>query len=141
MDGMITVHRDYAKRLEQQCLLTSKLDPIHQAVISVFDLALAFMDAYELYGSQAPPKIAETSITRAHYNREIASTHRRRASSISSYDSVDEDEKDQDKHAEAHSGTTYLCRLKKFHATFANEQTCLAPSLGCCASQNSYYSM
>ncbi|KAJ9371099.1 hypothetical protein DTO282F9_5883 [Paecilomyces variotii] len=44
VDGMITVHRSYMTSLEDQCLLSKNLAPIHQAVISLLDLCIHFSD-------------------------------------------------------------------------------------------------
>ncbi|GAD92051.1 gamma-tubulin complex component GCP5, putative [Paecilomyces variotii No. 5] len=44
VDAMITVHQSYMTSLEDQCLLSKNLSPIHQAVISLLDLCIHFSD-------------------------------------------------------------------------------------------------
>lgn len=46
VDKMIIVHIDYVLRLEEQCLLSKKLAPIHGVLISVFELTVSFADAH-----------------------------------------------------------------------------------------------
>lgn len=44
VDDMVEVHRTYATSLENQCLLSKSLAPIHQAIISLLDLCINFSD-------------------------------------------------------------------------------------------------
>lgn len=44
VDAMITVHKSSMSSLEDQCLLSKNLSPIHQAVISLLDLCIHFSD-------------------------------------------------------------------------------------------------
>lgn len=44
VDGMIAAHKAYMSSLEEQCLLSTNLATIHQAVISILDLCVHFAD-------------------------------------------------------------------------------------------------
>ncbi|KAL4953253.1 Spc98 family-domain-containing protein [Aspergillus filifer] len=44
VDGMIAAHRSYTKSLEEQCLLSENLQPLHQATMSLLDLCIFFAD-------------------------------------------------------------------------------------------------
>ena len=44
LDEMIEVHRKYVLQLEHQCLLSSKLSSVHQAIISLLELTVLFYD-------------------------------------------------------------------------------------------------
>ncbi|KAH8149715.1 uncharacterized protein LAJ45_06346 [Morchella importuna] len=45
VDGMVGVHAEFVNRIREQCLLGPKLAPIHQTIITLLDLSLAFADA------------------------------------------------------------------------------------------------
>ena len=49
LDEMIAVHESYILRLQDQCLLSDKLDSIHQAITSMLDLTILFSDVYTEY--------------------------------------------------------------------------------------------
>ncbi|RHZ57248.1 putative gamma-tubulin complex component GCP5 [Aspergillus thermomutatus] len=44
VDAMIATHRAYMSSLEDQCLLSSNLSPLHQATINLLDLCVYFAD-------------------------------------------------------------------------------------------------
>lgn len=44
LDTMIKVHDDYISALQAQCLLTTNLVPIHQAVLSILELVIQFSE-------------------------------------------------------------------------------------------------
>lgn len=120
IDRMVLVHSNYILRLEERCLLSKKLAPIHQALISVFDLAMSFADAYAAYATELFPAKVNDAARLALDGRQAPHVKRRRASSLSSDDSIDDREQGEyDKHGTA-SETTFLYRLGKMHTTFAN---------------------
>ncbi|PWY80418.1 gamma-tubulin complex component GCP5 [Aspergillus sclerotioniger CBS 115572] len=45
VDGMIAAHRSFMHSLEEQCLLSTNLHPLHQAIITILDLCVCFADA------------------------------------------------------------------------------------------------
>jgi gamma-tubulin complex component 5 len=45
IDAMAAAHERYVSRLQTQCLLSKNLAPIHQAIVSLLDLAVSFSDA------------------------------------------------------------------------------------------------
>ena len=52
VDEMIAVHEKYISRLENQCLISKKIGPIHQAVIAILDLSILFSDAHASHQAQ-----------------------------------------------------------------------------------------
>ena len=48
VDAMTEIHQTYATHLAAQCLLTKNLDPIHQAIKSVLNLASAFSEMQDI---------------------------------------------------------------------------------------------
>jgi gamma-tubulin complex component 5 len=52
MDAIIAVHENYIVRLEDQCLLSPKLAPIYQAIISLLDLTIHLSDAHTIYAGE-----------------------------------------------------------------------------------------
>lgn len=120
MDRLIIVHSDYMLRLEERCLLSKKLAPIHQALISVLDLAMSFADAHAAYATKPTMGKTNEQAKVALGGRQTPPVKRRRASSLSSDDSVDDKEQEGKERNDAARETTYLYRLRKMHSTFAN---------------------
>ncbi|KAL7276255.1 hypothetical protein RUND412_000762 [Rhizina undulata] len=52
MDGMIEVHRRYVAKIREQCLLASRLAPIHTAILQILDLSIAFSDLHLSYADE-----------------------------------------------------------------------------------------
>lgn len=52
VDEMIAVHEKYISRLDNQCLVSKKLAPIHQAIIAILDLSILFSDAHTSHQAQ-----------------------------------------------------------------------------------------
>ncbi|KAL4904267.1 hypothetical protein BDW74DRAFT_154538 [Aspergillus multicolor] len=46
VDAMIAAHRSYMASLEEQCLLSKNLHPLHQATITILDLCISFADLH-----------------------------------------------------------------------------------------------
>lgn len=72
VDEMIAVHEKYISRLENQCLISKKLAPIHQAVIAILDLSILFSDAHASHQAQLivrRPTMMTTAGTRGFSNR------------------------------------------------------------------------
>lgn len=46
VDTMISLHREYLTSLESQCLLSTTLSPIHEAIINLLDLCISFADLH-----------------------------------------------------------------------------------------------
>ncbi|KAL2832751.1 Spc98 family-domain-containing protein [Aspergillus pseudoustus] len=44
VDAMIAAHRSYMESLEEECLLSSNLNPLYQAILTILDLCIAFAD-------------------------------------------------------------------------------------------------
>lgn len=119
VDAMITVCDRYVLRLEDQCLLSKRLAPIHQAIISLLDLGIHFSDAHAQYAGE---KTFDTT------NRSIASNvsqltpwrRRRRRNEDYENDSSEDDEDDGgvDTSYISFQETTYVDRLQKMQEQF-----------------------
>jgi gamma-tubulin complex component 5 len=46
VDAMIAAHRSYMDSLEEQCILSTNLNPLHQATLTLLDLCIAFADLH-----------------------------------------------------------------------------------------------
>ncbi|KAL4987915.1 Spc98 family-domain-containing protein [Aspergillus falconensis] len=46
VDAMIAAHRSFTACLEEQCLLSKKLQPLHQATLTILDLCISFADLH-----------------------------------------------------------------------------------------------
>ncbi|KAL3472516.1 Spc98 family-domain-containing protein [Aspergillus californicus] len=46
VDAMVAVHRSYMASLEEQCLLSKNLHPLHQATLTILDLCITFADLH-----------------------------------------------------------------------------------------------
>ncbi|KAL4786998.1 Spc98 family-domain-containing protein [Aspergillus varians] len=46
VDTMIAAHRSYMASLEEQCLLSKNLHPLHQATLTILDLCISFADLH-----------------------------------------------------------------------------------------------
>ncbi|KAJ5182510.1 hypothetical protein N7492_000126 [Penicillium capsulatum] len=51
IDAMIAAHQSYMSSLENQCLLSVNLSPIHEAIVSLLDLAVYFADLQTVHAS------------------------------------------------------------------------------------------
>ncbi|KAJ5919641.1 hypothetical protein N7454_009476 [Penicillium verhagenii] len=90
VDAMIAAHQSYMSSLENQCLLSENLSPIHEVIISILDMCIHFADlqavhAYELTAS-------EDGMSDSRF---ITSKSRRSAGADNTFDS-DSDEDDED---------------------------------------------
>ncbi|KAI9850597.1 MAG: hypothetical protein M1838_005382 [Thelocarpon superellum] len=75
VDSMIKVHREYVLRLERQCLLSKPVGPLHNAVISLLDLAILLSDMPRTQRRHAGAHVFDVS------NRSISVSHAHRRSS------------------------------------------------------------
>ncbi|OKL64143.1 hypothetical protein UA08_00554 [Talaromyces atroroseus] len=90
IDSMIAVHESYMSSLEEQCLLTENLAPIHQAIISLLDLCVHFADI------QAARHGERNQFDKSHRSSSPAGGHRRHRRNESSYSSDEEEEDEED---------------------------------------------
>lgn len=58
IDDMIDIHTTFARRLADEALLGAKLDPIHQCVLDVLDLAVRLEDARRVEGERQAAEAA-----------------------------------------------------------------------------------
>ena len=128
VDAMIAVHETYIAHLEDQCLLSKKLAPIHQAIISLLDLTILFSDTQASNAGEKFFDLTNRSIVST--ASQAASQHRRRSrkdgavSSSSPSSSSDDDDDDDDDRDEVDTSripaheTTYADRLRKMREQF-----------------------
>lgn len=84
VDAMIAAHQSYMSSLEDECLLSESLAPIHEAIIDLLDLCIHFGDLQTARASE------NQSLEREHQDTRN-SPPRRRNVSDPEYDSDDED--------------------------------------------------
>lgn len=127
VDGMIAVHQSFISKVESQCLISKKLAPIYQAIISLLDLVILFSDAHSSFTGQSILDLTTNSVI------STANTHRRRLSSnrrIGKEANDTESSSDDDETDNANSGeadisyisfteTSYAERLANMHASFS----------------------
>jgi len=131
VDAMIAVHEWYITHLEAQCLLSQKLAPIHQAIISLLDLAILFSDIQASYNGERQANLTNRSVlstaSTQRWRRRRSRRPRGRGDRPAATSSSSEDE-DADDEDEAANGvdtsyistaeTTYLERLRKLREQF-----------------------
>lgn len=131
VDAMIAVHDSYIAHLEARCLLSQKLAPIHQAIISLLDLAILFSDIQAFYNGERLADLTNRSVLstastqrwrRRRSRRPRRSGNRPTATSSSSEgeDTGDEDEaaNSVDTSYISTAETTYVERLRKMREQF-----------------------
>ncbi|KAI9846317.1 MAG: hypothetical protein M1837_004170 [Sclerophora amabilis] len=63
LDTMISIHERYISRLEDQALLSKRLAPIHQAIVSILDLGILLSDAHAAYAGERNFDVTNRSIS------------------------------------------------------------------------------
>lgn len=119
VDEMISVHEKFISSLENQCLISKNLAPIHQAVITILDLSILFSDAHASY--QAQLILSQPMMTTAGVGGilEKGRWKTQDATSESSYDG-DEDLCEADLSYISFEETPYAERLKNIQASFTD---------------------
>ena len=108
VDAMIAVHESYIRRLEEQCLISKRLTPIHQAVISLLDLAVLFTGTHAAHTNPNP---------KSHIHTQQRKISRIAASDGESSSSEDPSGSDNEE-AEFSFTTPYEDQLRKMHDTY-----------------------
>jgi gamma-tubulin complex component 5 len=62
VDAMIAVHQSYTASLEEQCLLSKNLSPIHEAIINLLDLSINFADLQTVHAAEEGPADPDNTI-------------------------------------------------------------------------------
>ena len=133
VDAMIEAHRVFIAHLEDQCLLSKKLAPIHQAIISLLDLSILFSDAHNLYSGEKIFDISNRSVSvHTSHLRQTRRPRRRGHGDEVSEDTDDEDMQGEDGATDtsyiSFQETAYVDRLRKMRAQF--ERLCGFVSAG-----------
>jgi gamma-tubulin complex component 5 len=61
VDAMIAAHKVYMSSLEDQCLVSENLSPIHDAIINLLDLCVRFADLQTVHSWDAQDRMVEES--------------------------------------------------------------------------------
>jgi gamma-tubulin complex component 5 len=129
VDEMIEVHHNYIVQLEDQILLSKKLAPIHQAIISLLDMAILFFDAYTTHAGQQTHDMSNRS---QNSGASILKSHRQRRRRVEGSSSSSEDDSGEDEVGDSSYITfeeeTFPERLQKMRGRF--EQLCGFVSAG-----------
>lgn len=124
VDEMIAVHERYISRLENQCLISKQLAPIHQAVIAILDLSILFSDAHTSHQAQliiSRPVTKTTGKARGvsrKSRRKLQGTTRTSESSDSDSDEQGDRYEEADLSYISFGAMPYAERLKKMQASF-----------------------
>ncbi|KAL9043595.1 MAG: hypothetical protein Q9214_003224 [Letrouitia sp. 1 TL-2023] len=116
LDEMIIVHQNFILHLQEQCLISKRLAPIHQAVMSMLDLVIVFSDAHARYTASASFGHNHQSI--AHVSTKKVPRSRRNLDTCSRSSDESEGAAEVDVSYVSIAETPYAERLKKLHETF-----------------------
>lgn len=119
VDAMISTYEAYIMHLEDQCLLSKKLAPIHQAIISLLDLSILFSDCHASYAGEKHFDLTNCS-TMSNTSQPRSLHPRRRKASDASSSTDDHEENDGEGGVGDVSLTevAYVDRLRKMHESF-----------------------
>lgn len=120
VDGMIAVHEAYVSKLEQQCLVDERLENIHQAMISIFDLVILFSDARASYTGKSNLDTTNRLVIPApnRQRRSFKRDERNHAGSDSSDDEAQANDDIADLSYIRFEDISYSERLLNMHARF-----------------------
>ncbi|KZF20367.1 hypothetical protein L228DRAFT_285080 [Xylona heveae TC161] len=97
VDAMISAHEHFAVKLQEQCLLSRKLSPIYQALMSLLDLAFHFSDlhsASEVDRSVDRSVLSGSRHDQALRDKQYAGRAMKRPTARLDFDSSDDEEAD-----------------------------------------------
>lgn len=120
VDEMIAVHERFISRLENQCLISKKLAPTHQAVISILDLAISFSDAHASYQAQLISTGPMMTTAGAGGVPEKGRRKTQDGASESSYGGDEEDSRGADFSYISFGETPYAERVRNMQASFTD---------------------
>ena len=132
LDGMIEAHEKHMTSLESQCLISKRLAPIRQAILSLLDLAILFSDAHAAYAGERSFDITNRSFS-MHASQLLPNAYRRgkRHRQNDDLSSGDEDEESEDEADTSYISfveSPYLHHLRKMQSQF--QQLCGFVSTG-----------
>ncbi|KAL8740112.1 MAG: hypothetical protein Q9190_007148 [Brigantiaea leucoxantha] len=115
-DEIIVVHQDFIAHVQEQCLISVRLAPIHKAVISLLDLAIMFSDAHANRTSSASLHLHNRSVIPKSSHKRFHSLGEEEAHSDPSDETDSEPEKDADRVPITEA--EYVDTLKKLYNDF-----------------------
>ncbi|GFN14763.1 putative gamma-tubulin complex component GCP5 [Aspergillus tubingensis] len=119
VDAMIAAHRSFMQSLEEQCLLSTNLNALHQAIITILDLCVSFADIQNSrYGDHNldPTRTATKSAKSMH--RKNAQYSEPDQDDPSEDDDDDDSDVDEDNLAASFHETHYMQRLRDIKDQF-----------------------
>lgn len=119
VDGMILVHKKFISKLENQCLISRRLAPIHQAIISLLDLVILFSDTHTSFTGQPVLDLATRSVASSLQQNSSNRRGIRRETDSESSDDGDKNSADGiDVSYISFADMSYAKRLEKMYASF-----------------------
>lgn len=119
VDAMISTYEAYIMHLEDQCLLSKKLAPIHQAMISLLDLSILFSDCHASYAGGKPFDLTNrSSMSSTSQLRSLYPRRRKASDASSSEDDHEENNGEADVGYISFTEVAYVDRLRKMHDSF-----------------------
>ena len=117
-DAMVTVHQEYIVHLEDRCLISKRLAPILQAVISLLDLVILFSDACASRMGHTLPDLTNRSTRSLASSRHLSGQRREQELSSSEEDSSNDAETGDNASNISFARTPFLERAKKTDEKF-----------------------
>ena len=119
VDAMISTYGAYIVHLEDQCLLSKRLAPIHQAIISLLDLTILFSDSHASYSGEKFLDLTNRSIlSNTSQQRPVRSRRRKMSDASSSDESGEDGGGEADVSYISFAEVAYVDRLRKMHDSF-----------------------
>lgn len=121
VDAMISTYDAYVMHLEDQCLVSEKLAPIYQAIISLLDLSILFSDCHASYTGEKPFDVTNRStMTNTSQLRSLHPRRRKASDASSSEDDHEENNSAAEVDYISFTEVAYVDRLRKMHDSFTN---------------------
>lgn len=114
-DSMIAAHRAYMSSVEDQCLLSKNLYPLHRATVALLDLCVSFADVQAMRHGRSRPD--PTKVFYKHENSQISQPGNSYSSDEDDDDDV-YDSDDMDASTISLHATHYVDRLKEINDQF-----------------------
>ena len=110
-DAMIAVHRSYMSSMEDQCLLSRNLVPLHEAIVKLLDLCVRFADLQAMLHNGQNQFDQTNTVIRNGPSRKGTNRRNQRT-----YDEDDDDEDDDDNENDAELQENTTTKLSTHHS-------------------------
>ena len=108
---MIAVHRSYMSSMEDQCLLSRNLVPLHEAIVKLLDLCVRFADLQAMLHNGQNQFDQTNTVIRNGPSRKGTNRRNQRT-----YDEDDDDEDDDDNENDAELQENTTTKLSTHHS-------------------------